>query len=366
MMMGNVMTRRERLERCYRGEPVDRPAVYSRTGMPADDPSYDRLRALLQEQTECKAIWSSQRLEVPYAVDSVTEPHATDWDRRTSVLHTPAGELTATHLVSRHGLPGLHERFYVDSPEAAERYLSLPLPEVRNDMGAFLAAQLDVGDAGIAETHLGFNPAGFIAELCGSETFALLSITHRELLHAMCERQQDLLLRRLDVLLAADVGPFFSILGQEYLVPPLHGPADFNDFNVRYDRPIIERIHDAGGFIHVHCHGSVARVFDGFLAMGADVLHPIEPPPMGDITAREARLRAGDRLCLEGNLQIHRMYEATPDDIRQEVQSLMDDAFVGGGLIVSASASPYIRGAGEICYPQYKAMVDVVLERRAA
>ncbi len=355
------MTRRERLERCYRGEPVDRPAVYSRTGIPGNDPSYDRLRRLLQERTECKAIWSSAHLDAPYDVDAVTQAHAPDWDRRVNVLHTPAGDLTATHLLSRHGQPGLHERFYVDGPDAAERYLSLPLPQVGDDVGTFFTADAEIGDAGIAETHLGFNPAGFIAELCGSETFALLSITHRDLLHALCERQQQLLLQRLEVLLARGVGPFFSILGQEYLVPPLHGPADFDDFNVRYDRPIIERIHDAGGFVHVHCHGSIARVFDGFLAMGADVLHPLEPPPMGNITAREARQRAGARMCLEGNLQIHRFYEATPDDIREEVETLMEDAFVGGGLIVSASASPYIRGAGDLCYPQYEAMVDTVL-----
>ncbi len=36
------------------------------------------------------------------------------------------------------------------------------------------------------------------------------------------------------------------MLGEEYLVPPLHGPEDFDDFNVRYDAPISARIHDAG------------------------------------------------------------------------------------------------------------------------
>jgi hypothetical protein len=86
---------------------------------------------------------------------------------------------------------------------------------------------------------------------------------------------------------------------------------------------------------------------------------------MGDITARGARQRAGDRIYLEGNLQIHRLYEATPEEIRQEVEALMDDDFAGAGLIVSASASPYILGAGEVCYPQYEAMVDTVLARGA-
>jgi hypothetical protein len=357
------MTRRERLERCYRGQEVDRPGVYSRTGFPADDPTYDRLKQLLLEHTERKTGWSSATLDEPYDTDVALEPVSADWDRRTTVLHTPAGDLTATYLVSRSGQPGLHETFLVDGPEAAEAYLSLPLPKVRGDVYGFFTADAEIGDAGFAEVNLGFNPGGFVAELCGSETFALLSVTHRDLLHRLCARQQQLLMNRIEYLLARGVGPYFSILGQEYIVPPLHGPADFDDFNVRYDRPLIDRIHDAGGRVHVHSHGSIQRVFDGFLAMGADVLHPFEPPPMGDITAREAKQRARGRLCLEGNLQIHRLYDATPEQIRAEVETLIDDAFDDGrGLIVSASASPYIRGAGEVCYPQYEAMVETVLE----
>ena len=39
------MNRRERMKRCYFHEEIDRPAVYSRTGFPGNDPTYDRLRA---------------------------------------------------------------------------------------------------------------------------------------------------------------------------------------------------------------------------------------------------------------------------------------------------------------------------------
>ncbi len=97
--------------------------------------------------------------------------------------------------------------------------------------------------------------------------------------------------------------------GEEYLVPPLHGPTDFCDFNVRYDKPIIDLIHDAGGRVHIHCHGSVKRVMAGFLDMEVDVLHPFEAPPMGDITPAEAKEVIRGRVCYEGNIQIHHMYE---------------------------------------------------------
>ena len=44
---------------------------------------------------------------------------------------------------------------------------------------------------------------------------------------------------------------------------------------------------------------------------------------------------------------------------------LIEDTFDDrAGLIVSPTASPYIYGLGEECFPTYKAMVDTVLEWR--
>ena len=81
---------------------------------------------------------------------------------------------------------------------------------------------------------------------------------------------------------------------------------------------------------------------------------------------REAKEIARGRLCLEGNLQIHHMYEHTPEQVAAETAALIEDTFDDhAGLIVSPTASPYIYGLGEHCFPTYKAMVDTVLEWRA-
>jgi hypothetical protein len=176
-------------------------------------------------------------------------------------------------------------------------------------------------------------------ELFGTEMFAILSITDRDTLHRLIERQMTIIQRRVKFLLGAGVGPRFSMLGEEYIVPPLHGPSDFADFNGRYDKPIIDLVHDAGGRMHIHSHGSIKAVFHGFIDMGVDVLHPFEPPPQGDILAREAKSLARGRMCLEGNIQIHRMYEATPEELRVETEQLIRDAFDDGkGLIVCPTA----------------------------
>jgi hypothetical protein len=356
------MTRRERLKRCYFNQEIDRPAVFSRTSFPGNDPTYDRLKAYLESRTELKNSWSSSVFDLEYPIEPSVEDYSADFERHVEILRAPKGELRRSLLVSLKGQPGLHETFFINSREDAEIYLSLPMPTVDGDVSSFFTAAAEIGDRGIAEVGIRFNPGGYVAELCGSGNFAILSATDRDIIDALCERQMRIVLDRVKFLVARDTGPFFSMLGQEYIVPPLHGPGDFYDFNVKYDKPIIDLIHEAGGRMHVHSHGSVKKVFQGFIDMGADVLHPFEPPPQGDILPREAKELARGRMCLEGNIQINRMYEATPEEIRNETEQLIDDVFDDSkGLIVCPTASPYIRGKGEECFPQFKAMIDTVI-----
>ena len=357
------MNRRERLTRCYSNQELDRPAVYSRTGFPGNDPTYDKLKAYLAAHSELKAPWSLGRFETSYPTESHREPHSKDFQRRVTVLHTPKGDLKCSRLVSLKGQPGLAETYLIKTREDAEKYLSLPLPEIRGDVSSFFTTRDQIGDAGIVDTSLGSNPGGLVATLFGTDAFAIMSVMERDIIHELCQRQMNISMNRLKFALSNNVGPFFSMAGQEYIVPPLHGPTDFNDFNVKYDKPIVDLVHDSGGYIHIHCHGSIKKVFQGFLDMGVDVLHPFEAPTMGDIKASEAKELARGRMCLEGNIQIDRMYEATPEDIRQETELLIQEIFDDHkGLIVCPTASPYIRGEGEECFPQYKAMIDTVLE----
>jgi hypothetical protein len=357
------MNRRERLRRCYSNEELDRPGVYSRTGFPGNDPTYDRLKAYLRVHSELKRSWFGIK-ETSYPTEFYREPQSESFERRVTVLHTPKGDLQCSRLISLKGQPGLAETYFIKTREDAEKYLSLPLPEIRGvDVSSFSAARGQIGDDGIVDVSLGGSPGGFVATLCGTDTFAVMSVTDRDIIHALCQRQMTISMNRLKSLLASKIGPFFSMAGEEYIVPPVHGPTDFYDFIVKYEKPITDLIHDAGGYIHIHCHGSIKKVFQGFIDMGVNVLHPFEAPPMGDITPSESKELARGKMCLEGNIQIDRMYEAKPEEIREETESLIKVAFDDHkGLIVCPTASPYIRGRGEECFPQYKAMIDTVLE----
>lgn len=360
------MNRRERLQRAYAHQELDRPAVYSRTAYPANDPTYDRLKAYLAEHSELKGNWNGRSVESAYETHVRLDPHSADFDNQVTTLRTSQGDLETTRLVSRRGQPGLDQTYYIKDRADAERYLSLPMPEVGGDVSGYFAEEARIGDAGIVNVALGFGPGGFVNHLCGSQTFAILSVTDRDILHALCERQMEIMLRTIRYLVAQGVGPYWGLAGEEQITPPLHGPADFRDFVVRYEKPIIDLIHDAGGRVHIHCHGSIKKVLPMFVEMGVDVLHPFEAPTMGDVTPQEAKALAGEAICLEGNLQIHHLYEHRPEEIAAETAALIDATFGDRkNLIVSSTASPYIRGLGEECLANYKAMVDTVLGWKA-
>ena len=117
--MNVELTRRERLQRCYFNQEVDRPAVFCRTLFPQDDPTYDRLRAYLQTHTELKLCWPTIQFESEYPIDCSSEPYSEDFERRIEILHTPKGDLRRSFLVGLKGQPGLHETFFINSVEDA-------------------------------------------------------------------------------------------------------------------------------------------------------------------------------------------------------------------------------------------------------
>jgi hypothetical protein len=366
--MAASITRKERLHRCYFNQELDRPGVYVRNAFPDNDPSYDRMKAYLREKAELK-VWFWGHKETNGArVDTRTEPGPHGTTRKIFTLHTPAGDLERSDVANLlKGQAPQAETYFLKTREDAAKYLSLPMPVFSGDPAAeYRKAVAEMGDRGIVDVSIGMNPGGSASTMFGSETFALMTVTDRDIVHALCERIMNNMIARVKFLLASGVGPYFNTLGQEYIVPPMHGPKDFFDFNTRYDKPVFDLIHEAGGRVHVHCHGSVKKVFQGFLDAHVDVLHPFEPPAMGDITAKEAKAAARGSLCLEGNIQIADMYEKTPDQVREWTEALIADAFGDRkGLIVCPTASPYIFGKGEECLERCRAMVEAVLKYNA-
>ena len=142
------------MRRCFCHEELDRPAVFSRTGFPADDPTYDSLKALLAETTELKTIWNGCLHGMP-PMQELTEPHSEDFERHITLIQTPLGSLRSSKLVSLKGKPGMPETYFINNRDDAEKYLSIPEPDVGGAVDRFFELDREIDDSGIVDVSLG-------------------------------------------------------------------------------------------------------------------------------------------------------------------------------------------------------------------
>ena len=71
---------------------------------------------------------------------------------------------------------------------------------------------------------------------------------------------------------------------------------------------------------------------------GVDILSTLPPPPVGDVDLKQAKAAVGDRICLNGNIDIvNVMGGGTEEDVRRAVRQAILDAAPGGGFILGSS-----------------------------
>jgi uroporphyrinogen-III decarboxylase len=203
------------------------------------------------------------------------------------------------------------------------------------------------------------SPIMTVCRLFDPSEFLLFTHTDREFIHEMLSEAARRIEKQLACLLEMGIGPVYRFLGAEHATPPLMGPKDFEDFVVRYDQPLIERVKKHGHFVGVHCHGNIRYVLGRFAEIGVDQLDPVEVLPDGDLTIEEARRIAGDSLTITGNIQFRELLEFTPEQMKQRVKDLIRAAGPRR-LIVSTTAVP----AGPFSSgleANYNTLIDTVL-----
>jgi uroporphyrinogen-III decarboxylase len=182
---------------------------------------------------------------------------------------------------------------------------------------------------------------GITYELIGPEAFAIYSFTEPEALYnfsrIMFERQYTFL----EKALKAGVGPVFFPVDSEYVAPPLVSPKTFDALVAPFYAPMFELIHSYGGKVICHHHGKIDRILERLVDLGADGIHPIEEPPIGDCRLADAKRRVGQRTCLVGSVQWDDFQRINPNEMEVLVKRQIADAAQGGGMILAPSAGPY-------------------------
>ncbi len=116
---------------------------------------------------------------------------------------------------------------------------------------------------------------------------------------------------------------------------PLISLPMFREFVAPYLKEMIDLIHGLGGRVLYHSCGCIARFIPDLVALGVDILDPIQPvaPEMAP-----ERLKAdfGDRLCFHGGIDMQRLLPSgTPEQVRAEAGRYCATLGAGGGYILA-------------------------------
>jgi hypothetical protein len=360
-----------------RGQPVDRPAVsfYEVGGFDVDrddadpfnvynDPSWRPLLELAEEHTDLIRMRHPRLTPAPDNCRDelfATETWMHDGSRFCRTTLTVAGR-TLTSLARRD--PDMHTvwepEHLLKDPDDLEAYLQLP-DEVfayEPDVASLPAAEQEVGDRGIVMVDTG-DPICHAAPLFSMEDFTVVALTEPPRFHRLLEKLAPPLWQRTERIAAAFPGRLWRICGAEYATEPYLPPRLFEDYVVRYTRPMIESIHRHGGFARLHCHGRIRSALPYIVAMGADATDPIEPPPLGDVELADVRRQYGRQLALFGNLEIRDIESLPPAEFEKVVAKSLRDgtAGEGRGFVLMPSACPCGRKITAQTMANYQTMV---------
>ena len=122
-----------------------------------------------------------------------------------------------------------------------------------------------------------------------------------------------------------------------------------------------ERLQAAGMLRHIHCHGPISTCWR-LRRLGANCLHPIEPPPLGDVTFADAKRRIGDRVCLGGNIQIGDLYHDPTEVVIAQVRATCEVGAPVGAYPLPHRLTAH-RRVDRSDRRQLSAMIETAVER---
>jgi uroporphyrinogen-III decarboxylase len=367
------MTSRERLLAAVTRNKTDRVPIstyelvgYNSRAFENNVPSYKNLMDFIREKTDCVCMWNQSS---DYKIAHSAYPAQIDYNRIKGVnytewhltLHTLKGELTSSHRVYDNLMTTWQTERWCKTTADVDKFLSVPFVPVTYDDSDYTRIQNEAGGRGIIMSDAA-DPAYLAMELMEFGESTVWAMTETEHFAKTAEEMHRRNMINLENMLKTRVVDLYRICGPEYLTPPYLPPSYFSRFVTPYLKEMTELIHKYGGLVRIHSHGKIGKVIDEILSCGADALDPCEGPPDGDITLRELKERAGNQMCLFGNIQLKALEHADTHEIREIVKSCMDDAKEGGGYVIMPTAAPINIPLSPKTEENYRVFIDTALE----
>lgn len=345
--MSATLTRRERVMRTIRFQPVDRIATYDilendgviehYAGEPATPINGDRVKgkaigrcldmtrmpegprkeALLDSENGLRykiERWTTWIVERPFHDLETLIP----WIKR-HIAQLNAWQPDAEFIASFHEYIRRHQLFFAAGCE------------VRDDVPVL-----------VMPSHVGVD---HMHSLVGLELFSLLTMCEPDLMEEWFESIHQAELRRVHAVADAALMPI--VLTHDDIASK-NGPLFSPDWLRRYEIPRLKALvnawHAHDTICLFHSDGNLMPILDDLVSTGIDGLNPLET--LAGMSIHEVRARYGDRLFLTGGIDVSQLMEhGTPEEVRARCQEAIAEAdgmgyFLGSTTEILPSLPP--------------------------
>ena len=115
----------------------------------------------------------------------------------------------------------------------------------------------------------------------------------------------------------------------------LISPTTFDNLFAPKKKEFFDMVHSFGAKISHHSCGSTRQLIPHFIKVGMDALQTIQPQAAG-MNPYELKAEFGDKIVLHGAVDVQGwLQRATVEEVKKEVNCLMDEVGKGGGYILA-------------------------------
>lgn len=251
-----------------------------------------------------------------------------------NTIHTPVGEVWQTvDPEAAYGSTWILEH-YIKGPDDYRVMEFMVRDELYHDNYAFLReAQRRMGGDGLVYVRLAKPPIQeMLYYMMGMERFALDYHYRRDLFDSL----HSAMLERFDELcdLAAD-SPVEVILIGDNLTSDVVGTERYRNYFLPVYRRLREKLSGTGKLTASHMDGRLSALKDEIAGAELDVIEALTPPPMGDLSLRDARA-AWPRKALWINFTSS-MHIASPEAIEEHTRELMEEIGTKRGFAIGVT-----------------------------
>lgn len=260
-------------------------------------------------------------------------------------FETPAGPLSS---VDRVGKPGRsygnwpmphHIENLIKETEDLER-IKYIMPEIKpSHVSDLILADKLMGERGIISLRMAYCADQMFADAFGLTNAMVLYYDNpnliKEALRIFNDYQKKFIKFGLETGIKLVTDAFFN-----FSISAGWSPEQWRELVKPLIKENIDLVHSYGAYYRLYDDGKWMPIIEDVVELGADVIFTLSPPPLGDVDLRVVKKIVGNRVCLEGNINmIETILYGNPDKVRNAVKEAIEAAAPGGKYILGTADS---------------------------